>query len=354
MVPDYRIGLCAGTGSGPHVLGGSLFRHGQGVLWPGRSGAALRVRGVGAGPAVSAEREGLRAIVCILLGVWAINAYASFWIARSSTRTLLSRARPLVDTQGRHREVARLLQAGLEREPQNAELRSLLARVLSETGDLVEATRQAQTAVRDQPDDPDARLVLATLLTRQERIAEATDHARRAVELAPGLAPAYQQLAALLARQRRYDEAVPVSRDGLALAPFNAEMRFTLGNVLVQQGRNEEAVLPVGGSRAPQALLCRRHQQAGLAAGHLSTSRASRRRQGRQAGPQGGAALRRQEFAVSGHLAAACAEAGQFPEAVDVAGRALALAVAENRPDAAEIRARLKRYQGGSPYREPQ
>ena len=52
-------------------------------------------------------------------------------------------------------------------------------------------------------------------------------------------------------------------------------------------------------------------------------------------------------------LGAAYAEAGQFPQAVAAAGRALALAVAQKNPQVEAIRARLKLYQGGTPYHEP-
>ena len=52
-------------------------------------------------------------------------------------------------------------------------------------------------------------------------------------------------------------------------------------------------------------------------------------------------------------LAAAYAEAGQFPQAVEAAERALTLAVAQSNPRMEDIRARLKLYQGGSPFHEP-
>ncbi len=54
-------------------------------------------------------------------------------------------------------------------------------------------------------------------------------------------------------------------------------------------------------------------------------------------------------------LAAAYAEAGRFPEAVKTAERALTLATSQNNSDLAEIlRARIKLYQRGFPYRDAQ
>ena len=52
-------------------------------------------------------------------------------------------------------------------------------------------------------------------------------------------------------------------------------------------------------------------------------------------------------------LAAAHAEAGQSPEAVEAASRAYSLAVAQNYPQAPDFGARLRLYQNGVPYHEP-
>ncbi len=62
-----------------------------------------------------------------------------------------------------------------------------------------------------------------------------------------------------------------------------------------------------------------------------------------------------QEPAVLGTLAAAYAEAGRFPEAVKTAEQALALASSQNSAALADsLRARIKLYQAGSPYRDAQ
>jgi tetratricopeptide (TPR) repeat protein len=53
-------------------------------------------------------------------------------------------------------------------------------------------------------------------------------------------------------------------------------------------------------------------------------------------------------------LAAAYAEAGRFPEAIETARRALNLPATQNNlPLAEAIQARLKRYEANSPYHEP-
>ena len=60
------------------------------------------------------------------------------------------------------------------------------------------------------------------------------------------------------------------------------------------------------------------------------------------------------EPAVLGTLAAAYAEAGRFPEALQTARKALDLATHQNKPRLAEsLRAKIWLYESGTPYREP-
>ena len=57
--------------------------------------------------------------------------------------------------------------------------------------------------------------------------------------------------------------------------------------------------------------------------------------------------------AIFDTLAAACAEANQFPQAVTAAGRAIALAQSAHQTDLAQrIQTRLDLYRAGRPYRE--
>ena len=59
------------------------------------------------------------------------------------------------------------------------------------------------------------------------------------------------------------------------------------------------------------------------------------------------------EAAVLGTLAAAYAEAGRFPEAVQTAHKALERAAQQNKPRLAEsLRAKIGLYESGTPYRE--
>jgi Flp pilus assembly protein TadD len=183
----------------------------------------------------------VRPIICILAGVWAINSYASFWIAPDAVATLRSGAQSLWNEK-RRPEAVELL-ARLEHEPNpNPEAQSCLAYFMMEAGDLPEATKLAQSAVQRGPNEPTGHLVLASVLARQQRFEEAKAQVRRAVQLAPGNDPAYHQLSFLLLRDGHSDDAVRAARDGLAVAPFSAELRGDLGAALVVQGETVEGI----------------------------------------------------------------------------------------------------------------
>ena len=183
----------------------------------------------------------LRPVICILFGVWALNAYTSFWIPRSSVAALLVRARSLVN-EGRALEARELLKAQVQATPHSAETRCLLAWVLAMTGNVDEGVRQAEIVAGEWPNDASGHLALGSALAQQRRVAEAVAHARRALELEPGRGFNYQQLASLLVRQGQNEEAIRVARDGLGFASHNSELRFTLGAALVSRGETVEGI----------------------------------------------------------------------------------------------------------------
>ncbi len=183
----------------------------------------------------------LRPVICILFGVWALNSFASFWVSRVSAATLSSRAQSLWKEK-RGPEAIALVRAGVEREPGNIKLRSLLATLLAEKGELQEAGQQADTVVRAKPDDWRGHLVLAGALRRQKQTEAAIEHAKRAVELAPGDDRGYQQLADMLFRHERYEQAIDVAREGLVVGPLSPVLRFTLGAALVFRGETAEGI----------------------------------------------------------------------------------------------------------------
>ena len=149
------------------------------------------------------------------------------------------------------------------------------------------------------------------------------------------------------------DEAIRHWQEAIRLKPDLAEAHYNLGAALAPKGQWAEAMVHYQQALAirPGAILSLNNL-----AWLLATCPQAALRNGVKA-----VELARAAEGLSGGndpnaldtLAAAYAEAGQFPEAVETAGRALALALAQNNPQVEGIRARLKLYQDGSPYHDP-
>ena len=290
-------------------------------------------------------------------------------------------------TQGRTAEAIEHFQKALEIEPYYAKAHHNLANVLAAQGRLDEAIAHFQNAVELRPDYSEAQNDWGTILLEQGRFAEAMEHFQKAVQLNPDFAGAHDNLAATLALQGRPAEAIEHYQRSLQIKPDNAKARYNLANILAAQGRLDEAtehyqralelmpnfthalyqlglVLQSQGKFAAAIAqfqkileLDPRHVSAqNNLAWLLATCPEASLRNGNRA-----TALARQAEQLSGGgspqildtLAAAYAEAGHYPEAIETADRALQLAGAQhNAVLAAAIRMRLKLYATHSPYRE--
>ncbi len=110
-------------------------------------------------------------------------------------------------SQGRADEAERLCRKQLERRPDDASARLVLAQALLQTRQTGEAIEQVRRVIREQPKNVDALLVLSMALVHQSGglrgvPKEAEEAARRAVQLQPRVARTRVQLAEVLAAKR--------------------------------------------------------------------------------------------------------------------------------------------------------
>ena len=162
---------------------------------------------------------------------------------------------------------------------------------------------------------------LATALMRSGRVDKAITEYQKALETDPKFAPAYYNLGAALQRTGRPGEAISLYQKGLQLNPADATIQNQLAWLLATA---PEASLRDGGKAMELA---------------------------RQANQQTG----RENPNILRTLAAACAEAGRFSEAVEAAQHALRVAVGQtNAALAGALQSELKLYQAGSPFHSPQ
>ncbi|MBI5086226.1 MAG: tetratricopeptide repeat protein [Acidobacteria bacterium] len=194
---------------------------------------------------------------------------------------------------------------------------------------------------------------LGRALAAKGKDAGAMAHWRRAIELNPNYAEAYNDLGAALLRLGRTGEAIRAFQKAAALNPAFAAAQFNLGNALSGSGQFAPALAAWrAGLQADPNNVSTLNRAARLLASHPEESL----RNGGEAVLLAERARRLTEGLDPGvldTLAAAYAEAGRFSEAVETAGRASSVAIAQGQPAlAASIQTRAAQYAIAKPLRE--
>ena len=202
-------------------------------------------------------------------------------------------------------------------DPENTDARVGLGHALMIQGKLAEAEKQFQDALKIRPQAPQTHKMYALLLRHEGRIGEALYHLQLAVLFKPD-AGNYMDLAALEYSTGHPDLAVANLKQAIALRSDPAAMNnlaWILATCPDDSVRNGKEALAYA-----------------LEACHLTNFK--------QAGSMG-------------TLAAAYAEAGDFPEAVETAGIAANLAKSSgNLRFAAANQQLMNLYRSGKPYHE--
>ena len=233
------------------------------------------------------------------------------------------------------------------------EVHKNLARALSGTGRFEESIPHWRKAVELDPGDGEARYNFGVALLRQGNAREAIEQYRGALALDAGDPQTHNDLGVALLQQKQYDAAAAEFQRAIALAPRFAPAYFNLGSAYYLLGRTADALAQwrLGLALEPDntAALSR-------AAWILAASPDEALRNGAEAVRLGARAVElagQPDAAALDCLAAAYAEAGRFPDAVETARRALTLAGQQNKAAlASAIRARLALYEGKTPFRE--
>jgi len=259
----------------------------------------------------------------------------------------------MLGKQDRLDEAIEHFQKALEIRSDYPEGHNNLGVALRRKGRLDEAMDHFKKAVKIAPTYADGYYNLGNALMQSGRPDEAAEQYRKAIQLKPDYADAHGNLANVLATQGKFDEAIPEYRRMLELVPESAQVHYKFGQALQAQ-RNFEAAM----KEYQKALnLDSRHLSAHLGlAWLLATCPEASLRNGQKA-----VELAQQAERLGGDespqvldtLAAAYAEAGRYPEAVETVRQALSLPATQNNPPLADaIQARLKLYEAGSPYHE--
>ncbi|MGH7993642.1 MAG: tetratricopeptide repeat protein, partial [Limisphaerales bacterium] len=271
--------------------------------------------------------------------------------------------------------------------PDDADTQDNLGAALTSKGRLDEAAQCYQRALAIDPDFAKTYNNLGILLAKQGRITEAIEHYQKAIELDPDNAKIYDNFGKLLVTQGRTPEGVEQFQKALEVAPDDADAHNELADAFFAQGRWDEASehyqqalkqMPDSVHAHYQlglALQCRGKSAAAIAqfqkvleldplhvtaqnnlAWILATCPEVSLRNGPKAVELAQQAARLSAGTspqILDTLAAAYAEAGQFPEAARTARQALDLSVAQNNKPLAEvIQNQLKLFESHAAYHE--
>jgi len=250
-------------------------------------------------------------------------------------------------------EASEHFRRALEIKPDHAEAHNNLSVALQKQGRLDESIAHAQTALQLNPHYAECHFHLGNTLNQLGRIDEAMSHFRRALEIHPGYTKAHINLGIALLACHRPAEAEQHFRRALEIEPDHLGARQNLGVALDQQGKIRAAL------EQWRDVLRRQPDQLSVlnrCAWILATTPDASLRNGAEATALAERAVRQTQGldpAVLDTLAAAYAEAGRFPEAVQAAQSALGQATAAgNVALAAALKMRLERYQAGAPFRD--
>ena len=223
--------------------------------------------------------------------------------------------------------------------------------ILGRYQDAIEAYKQA---IRINPDLAKAYNNLGNACLFLERYQDAIESYKQAIGIKPDLAEAYYNLGAAYLKLGRYQNAIESYRQAIRIKPDLAEAHYNLGKALVAQGQIYEAL-----DQLRQAIRLRpdcpdfMNDFAFLIITHPEIKN-------RDVNEAIGLARRACELtnnhnpAMLGTLAASYAAAARFPEAVDTARKAIAIADSANQPQIKNIiQHHLTFYTQGKPYIEP-
>jgi tetratricopeptide (TPR) repeat protein len=193
--------------------------------------------------AVTHSRTAVRVITGALLLVWAMNSLATFWIIPSVPQHLY--AVRVLGQQGHIERAAAEAAKAVQADPSNASAHGYRALSLSELGDDAEAVKEAERAIELAPTDSTAHLNLAIAANRTD-LERAIAEARRAIELGPENFSAYQLLMKCLLESNRFSEAAALAPEWLAVSPFDVAVHSSMAVAMAQTGDLATAARQLG------------------------------------------------------------------------------------------------------------
>jgi len=225
-----------------------------------------------------------------------------------------------------------------------------LGNALFSRGEVNQALAHYEEALQLQPNYAKAHNSLGFALLSQGKVDQAVAHFEKALSIEPNSPMVHNNLGLALLSQGKADQAVAHFEKALSIRPNSPEVHNNLGLILLSQNKEDQAIL-----HFQEAIrLNPNYPQAfdGLAR-LLAMARNQKFRDGATAVQMAERAnqltgYRQPEMLDT--LAAAYAEAGRFPEAIQASQKALDLAYSADMIELAkDIESRMRLYQAGRP-----
>jgi tetratricopeptide (TPR) repeat protein len=251
-----------------------------------------------------------------------------------------------MERQGRMNEASAAYREALQVKPNYGEAHNNLGFVLYRQGRLDEAIAEYREALRLDPASAGTYNNLGNALLQQRQPDEAVADFRQALEIDPQSAEAHGNLANALLSQRQVDEAIAEYREALRIKPAYSNAHYNLANALLHIGRGDEAIAQL---QAAVELQPDNAAYANALAFLLATAPQPSLRNGAKAlelATKASQSTGGKDPMILRTLAAAFAESGQFPKAIETARQALQL-VQANPALANEFQREIKLYEAG-------
>lgn len=198
---------------------------------------------------------------------------------------------------------------------------------------------------------------LAMIFLKGKQLDQAIEHFQEMIRLAPGNSMAHYGLGRALAQQGNWDRAIEAFAKAVEIEPENLLFRSSLGWAWYHQGEKQ---LAANHYREAFIIKPRWPEDALWEAWKLAVHPDPKQRDGQQAVEWAEQACQATELVRSRSprfldtLAAAYAEAGRFPKAVESATKAIEGLPSDQKDLRNEIETRLKLYQAGKAYTDSQ
>jgi tetratricopeptide (TPR) repeat protein len=143
---------------------------------------------------------------------------------------------------GMYTDMERLWRTTLARNPRAFLAHNNLGELLTQQGELDEATVHFEQALGIEPDFAEAHYNMGNVLVQQGRLSEAIGSFRKALEIQPDFAEAHNNLGNALLEKGLSEQAIFHFGKALEFRPDFAEAHFNFGRVLLQKGHVDRAI----------------------------------------------------------------------------------------------------------------